>query len=179
MKILITVLLFFSFSLVTAQELIHQDENSGITIPSEFDLVNFELTIKRNGCFGPCPIYEVILKGNGSLQYIGKRHVSFEGKRSKQVESKIVKSVITRLFESNFFYFPHSYTDYIVAFEGKSATVLIQTETDIPMPFIEIKIGSFKKGFRSTPSAPLEARMLIDEIEKIINISEWINAEDK
>ncbi|MGX5172430.1 DUF6438 domain-containing protein [Aliikangiella sp. IMCC44653] len=159
---------------VSSEDLIHHDEKSGITVPGEFDLTSFELKIRRGGCFGPCPIYDVLLKGDGSVQFKGQKFVAIVGERSKHLDSNKVNSIISKLYESKFFYFPLEYRDYRVEVVNQRATVLIHDITDIPTPYIEVIVGDFKKSFISTPSAPPEAAKLISEIEAMLDISDWV-----
>jgi hypothetical protein len=158
---------------------LHHDEKSGITLPGEFDLNNFELKIRRGGCFERCPIYDVLLKGDGSVKFKGQEFVAIVGERSKYLDSKEVSSVISKLYESKFFYLPQEYRDYRVEVANQRATVLINDIDDIPTPYIEVIVGDFKKSFISTPSAPPEAANLISEIEAMLNISDWVGKDNR
>ena len=172
-KYLAILLSLISFA-VNSEDLINYDERSGITLPGEFDLTSFELKIRRGGCFGSCPVYDVLLKGDASVQFKGQKFVAIVGERSKYLDSKKVNSIISKLYESKFFYFPLEYRDYRVEAENHRATVLIHDITDIPTPSIEVIVGDFKKSFVSTPSAPPKAAKLISEIEAILDISDWV-----
>jgi hypothetical protein len=38
-----------------------------------------EISLERKGCLGPCRIYKVMLRGDGSAMYVGKENVDHKG----------------------------------------------------------------------------------------------------
>jgi len=60
-----------------------------------FLLKDLIIRLKRGGCLGPCPIYELIIHGNGEVIYNGERFVKEIGIR----RGKISQSQIFTLFK--------------------------------------------------------------------------------
>ncbi|OLE55516.1 MAG: hypothetical protein AUG51_03445 [Acidobacteria bacterium 13_1_20CM_3_53_8] len=68
-----------------------------------------EISLSRTACFGRCPVYEVILRADGTATYIGRRFAprtgTYRGKISNRGFNKLAKLLTAR----NFFNFEDHY----------------------------------------------------------------------
>ena len=48
------------------------------------------VTLERHACFGACPTYTLTLRGDGSVVYVGGRHVAVTGTRRARLSRKAV-----------------------------------------------------------------------------------------
>ena len=62
------------------------------TVPGDF-----ELKLRRRGCFGTCPIFAVTAHADGRLEYRGENYVRISGKVEDRVEQNRIKLVLAAL----------------------------------------------------------------------------------
>ena len=71
------------------------------------DVVNvpadFQLSMSRGSCYGPCPVYEVRVDASGCVDYAGKSNVAVEGTQRWNVPSSSVAKLIAKCDELGFF----------------------------------------------------------------------------
>jgi len=56
----------------------------------------FELHLKRSGCYGSCPSYQVTIHGNGGVDYVGYSHVAVAGAQHGQADPAALGSLRAR-----------------------------------------------------------------------------------
>lgn len=49
-------------------------------------LAAFTITLERTACFGWCPMYEVVVAGDGTVKYAGSKFVLREGEATSRIE---------------------------------------------------------------------------------------------
>jgi hypothetical protein len=60
------------------------------------------VSLRRGPCFGNCPVYEVVLRGDGSASYAGGAYAPREGHFEGRVDPAAVDALIARLDEAGF-----------------------------------------------------------------------------
>ena len=144
-----------------------------------FPLKNIIIRLKRGTCLGPCPVYELIIHGNGEVIYNGKYFVKEVGIR----KDKISQTQILRLFkyavEIGFFELKSKYdieNNYILDKKGmvQCSEIII---TDLPAREVEIKIGNRKKKIFDHIGAPKRLRQFENMIDRICKSDRWIGKE--
>lgn len=68
-RLLVTSILILTCALVGASQTVSSQDKDQIT----------EVTLERTACFGPCPMYKVTLRRNGTISYNGKEFVQLKG----------------------------------------------------------------------------------------------------
>ena len=79
------------------------------------------VTLKRTHCFGTCPVYELSVFADGTVEWNGKQYVGTVGEASAMLSKQQVDDLIQTLAASRFSTFQNSY---------KSQT------TDLPTTFL-------------------------------------------
>lgn len=71
----------------------------------ESTVIKFE----RTACFGTCPVYEVVIRGDGSLTYTGKEFAQPKGIFKAQISPEDLRSLYERIAISGFFEMEDAY----------------------------------------------------------------------
>lgn len=69
-----------------------------------------EITLTRTACFGTCPQYTVVLKGDGSVTYNGQRFVRVAGARTWAIDPAAVRALANEMVKDGFFDLQESYS---------------------------------------------------------------------
>ena len=102
------------------------------------------LKIKRTGCFGTCPIYEMTLFEDGSASYIGKRFVEVTGKANHKFDPKLVAGLMNRAKRLDFgslqpVYDNPSISDMEAVFiEYNGVPIKVRYEEDVPKELLKL-----------------------------------------
>lgn len=62
----------------------------------------FEVRMQRNACYGICPAYELILHGNGKVDYRGISHVAISGAQHGQADAQALAALRAQLSDPAF-----------------------------------------------------------------------------
>jgi hypothetical protein len=101
------------------------------------------IKIKRTGCFGTCPIYEMTLFNDGSSSYIGKRFVNEEGHAIHQFDRERIKTLFDRAEKLDFKSLNAEYDDpnisdmETVFIEYNNTVIKVRYKVDAPKALVE------------------------------------------
>ncbi len=115
------------------------------------------IQLKKDPCFGVCPVYTFTLDGTGKASFNGVRNVSKLGSWKRQLTPEATNSLFEAFERSNFQQFQDEYTSQV---------------TDLPTTWVTYKTASFEKTIKDYFGAP-EA---LKNLEKMV---ETIAEEDK
>jgi hypothetical protein len=121
---------------------------------------DFSITLKREGCLGDCPDYEVSISRDGSIRYKGRAYVRFKGLRSRKVKPSEVQKLVARLREEDFFRWK----------ENEMICV------DYPVVHIIAKLEGKQKHVFEGCETPGKILDLADEIDRVAGTSRWVSA---
>lgn len=62
-----------------------------------------ELSLARGPCFGTCPVFEVAIRDDGRVEWLGKAHVAVLGLRTRQIERAALDALDRELEAARFF----------------------------------------------------------------------------
>jgi hypothetical protein len=127
---------------------------------------NVLVTLRRTGCYGSCPVYEVAISRDGLVEYVGTEHVRDCAGTGHIDEGKLAD--ITRLMErDHYFALRDKYTQHD---ESDASTVYTSYSPDGHEP----KSIAHYLGDDSAPEALSDIE---SGIGRIINIEKWIGTE--
>jgi hypothetical protein len=121
------------------------------------------VTLQRSGCFGACPSYKLTIFGNGIVIYRGDRFVSQDGIRITTIGQEKVSQLISAFKAANYFGLKDEYLNYEI--------------TDNPVVATSLTIDDKSKRidhYLGDSSAPTDLTKPENEIDEIINSSQWI-----
>lgn len=134
----------------------------------EFDnnlnIEDVEIYLSRGMCFGNCPVYSLLITGNGDLIYTGEYYVKVKGVVKTKISPDKVLKIIKRSFEIDFFNLKDEYL-------GEKLIV-----TDLPLYTISIKIKDKIKTVYDYLESPAKLRSFEDFIDKICESHKWIGS---
>ena len=111
------------------------------------------LIFKKTGCYGTCPMYDVVVYGNGNMSYTGKRFVKLVGTRDDlKMSTEFVKEVLSKAKEIKFFEMQDVYDQKI---------------TDLPSTYTTIIDGTTSKKVTARAGIPAELK----------DFNQWIHLE--
>jgi hypothetical protein len=133
---------------------------TGGVIPSE--LISVEIRLRRTACYGPCPVYNIHLYGDGRVEYQGDRYVSALGIRKYRVAPPTVAGLARRFFEKGFFNFCASYR---------------QPATDLPAVETTIQLAGVTKTVLVYGDAAPEGLEDLDaQIENVAHVAQLVKS---
>jgi len=76
----------------------------------------------KSPCMGKCPSYNLVLKTDGTMEYIGKRHVERMGVYTKNLDETTYKAIYTALKKENMYQYDDVYNGDIM--DGSKTRVI-------------------------------------------------------
>lgn len=134
---------------------------------AQFD--SFKLSLETTACFGTCPVYSLLISGQGEMKVIGKRYVNFEI-IEKKLSAETMLSIGQLVYQSNYFSTPDRFS-----YEGKGCSSVV---TDSPTSRWRIEIGKDNHAidyYKGCLGAPEELDLLESELISILGLSEKLN----
>ncbi len=95
------------------------------------------LKMERSGCYGPCPIYDLIIQPDGKVTFDGKFYTEVKGKTEGKITQEQLKQLIDEIEKANFFSLDNAYN-----YKSKNCPELA---TDLPSVNLEIKLNGKEK----------------------------------
>lgn len=101
------------------------------------------IKIKRTGCFGTCPIYEMTVYADGTANYTGKRFVEVTGKKTHEFNPERIKKLLRHAERIDFkslqaVYDNPSISDMESIFiEHNGTTVKVRFQEDVPKALLD------------------------------------------
>lgn len=123
----------------------------------------FELSLKREACYGTCPVYSVHVNGNGAVVWTGERWVQQTGTLKASVSLAAVKRLQQAVQAANFFAFKDEY--------------LAMPVTDLPYATLEVRQGMQRKTVRyylGDPNVPPALLNLAKQADLELGTAAWI-----
>jgi hypothetical protein len=147
------LLLTFSFCGLCSEVKAQQKSNSEVLI-----------TIEREACFGPCPVYSAHIFSDGTVIYNGKDFVGATGEKRYKISQDQIRELIEAFVKIKYF----SLKDKYEADEnGKSVTDLPTTTTSLSLDGKQKKVVNYY-------GAPKELNELENKIDRIAGLNEFI-----
>ena len=121
------------------------------------------IRLERTACFGKCPVYSLMIKGDGTVIYSGVDFVQTRGIQETTIPIADVNELVLEFEKADYFSLDDSYTKF-----GKS---------DMPSVYTSITLGGISKSvehYLGDLTAPKELTELEDKIDEIVNSDQWI-----
>jgi hypothetical protein len=136
---------------------------AGSTFPTE--LTDFSIKLLRSACYGPCPIYSVVIHDDGKIEFHGKAHVAIPGDHQAQIAPEAAAQLLERFRAAEFFDFKDKY---------------VADVTDNPAYRLELAIGQKKKTVTdylgTWVGMPTIVTELEDAVDETAGTDRWVSA---
>jgi hypothetical protein len=126
-------------------------------------LKDVQITLARTPCFGFCPVYDLTIRGDGTVVYTGTGYVATRGRQEGHISTAQVQELL--------------------AFFNKVAYTALQPEytmyeiTDLPYATTSLTVDGQThrvNHYHGDRSAPEKLRLLEDRIDAVVNSAQWI-----
>jgi len=126
-----------------------------------------KLTLRRTPCSGPCPVYEVTVRGTGEVSYFGEAHVSKMGAHTWEISERRSERLAEAFARARYARLQDEYTNR--EFAGAPGC----------LTSVEYEDGSSKsvEHYHGDPSAPDALTELEDEIDRILGVERYAEPE--
>ncbi len=126
--------------------------------PYQFD-ETASILLKKDPCFGVCPVYSFKVDGKGNATFSGVRNVSKIGSWKRQLTPAATNELFKAFEASNFDQFQDQYTAQV---------------TDLPTTWVTFKTAVFEKTIKDYYGAPEALKNLEKMVEVIAEEdTEW------
>ena len=120
-----------------------------------------EIGMERTVCFGSCPAYTVIIKGEGTFRYKGEQFAKRQGEHVGKVSKWELNSLLKFIKDSDYFSMQDEYETSV---------------TDSPTAYTYIVMSGRKKIIRNyADSGPTKLWAIQQLIDKLLLEAEWNN----
>ena len=115
------------------------------------------IELKKDPCFGFCPVYEFRIDGKGYAVFTGDRNVDKEGRWERRLTPEETNQLFQAFDESNFWAFEDEYVAEV---------------TDLPTTWITLRLGEQQKTIKDYYGAPEPLKDLEKMVETIAEAEE-------
>lgn len=133
------------------------------TDPYVYEASTF-VELKKDPCFGACPVYAFKIDGKGNATFNGLRFVGKEGDWHQKFSPEVTNELFKTFEAADFWQFEDEYT----------ATV-----TDLPTTWLTLQLGEKSKTIKDYFGAPPELKELEAKVEAIAETDDgWVKTNE-
>jgi len=121
-----------------------------LSFPEPWGLKGAEIKLSRSACYGRCPDYTVVIRGDGNVHFTGRRFVQMPGDHEAHVSRDAVKELVQKFEKAGFFAADDKYIALVtdnptytltlkVAGKTKTVTDYVGTEVGMPLAIVELE----------------------------------------
>lgn len=134
------------------------------TFPTLVEPTGFSIQLSRSGCYGPCPIYSVVIHGDGKIEFHGGHYVAIPGDHQARIAPEAAAQLFERFRAAEFFEFKDKY---------------VASVTDNPTYCLELAIGAERKTITDYVGTwvgmPTLVSELEDAVDKAAGTDRWVS----
>lgn len=130
------------------------------------------LTLERQSCFGPCPIYKLTITGDGTVTYEGFRFVRVEGVVHARVSPSVVQKLVAEFVRIDFWQLKDEYRS-ITYPDGTTLSV-----SDLSTAIISISLNGRSKSIVDFFGAPVALKKLEEMIDEVTGSKRWVRLDE-
>lgn len=82
------------------------------------------IAMERGPCFGTCPVYRVTIWGNGSVEWVGNKHVKEEGWRTWSIPQEKIDALEKAIRKARFSDLNDNYTSFDITCNPSAITTV-------------------------------------------------------
>jgi hypothetical protein len=142
-----------------------------IQVGCSSSLKDVQITMERTSCYGTCPVYTLMIKGDGTVTYEGRDFVKVKGKQVSHISQDKVRELVEKFHKIEYFSLEDSYT-YKLNVNG--SRILVH---DLPTTKTSMTIEGKTKNVDNYYGAPEKLKELEDLIDEVCNSKMWVKGE--
>jgi Domain of unknown function (DUF6438) len=110
------------------------------------------ITLERTACYGACPVYSVVILGDGTVTYTGRTNVRVAGVKTKTIPAETVRDLAHYIESAGFFEMKDEYSALV---------------TDLPTTYVTVTLGRRTKKIKDYFGAPAALKEIEARIDQI------------
>ena len=138
-----------------------------ISFPEPWDLLGASVQLRRTGCFGTCPDYQVTIAGDGTVRFSGHSHVLIPGDHVAHINSDAVRELIRAFAKADFFYARDSYAASVSDNPSQTLALTVAGRTKTVTDYVGTEAG-----------LPLAIRNLEAEVDEVAGTARWVKGDE-
>lgn len=152
---------------------------SGVSGQAPGPITQFEeLSLERTQCFGACPVYRVIIRGDGTVDYEGYKFVTVRSARATLSREQL-SALVAAINDARYFSLRSSYRNardgcptYVTDHPSAITSVTSQGKTKK----VHHNLGCRERRSMDGPGRayPSELTALEERIDEIVNTARWV-----
>jgi len=134
---------------------------------SDSELSAITITMERTGCYGNCPSYVLTIKGNGTVEYVGRENVNVKGTRQGTNKLETLRSLMAEFARAGFLSISNDYS---------GDRCKCGYCTDLPAAITRVQVKSTIHSvdhYYGCRCAPRSLFGLETAIDKAANVEQW------
>jgi hypothetical protein len=136
-----------------------------VPFPKISDPAKISIQLSRSGCYGPCPTYDITIRGDGKVSYRGELNVSILGAHSSHVDAAEVSTLLERFRAANFLGLRESYRAHVT----DSATYRLSVNLGGHVKAVEDYVGEWV-------GMPAVVTELEDAVDTVSDSARWVTS---
>ena len=122
------------------------------------------ISLERQACFGFCPVYTLIVYGDGTVIYDGKDFVTIKDRVETTIAKEKIEQLVKEFEAVDYYSMNDNYTERTIT---DAQTVITSITIDGETKAIKHYHGDF--------TAPEKLTELENKIDEIVNSSQWVD----
>lgn len=166
LSILVLVVVLFGGAYWAVTGPLRQPSEPPVKIPD-----HFAVFLQHKPCMKNCPVYAVLAKGSGTMEYVGQKNVTKTGNHKVPVDHEQLVALYRAIHKASFFSIPDVYHNGI---GGSGCKSLARGKPEVVIGVTrktETKIIHYYYG---CSGAPPVLGHLADQIDRILNTQRWV-----
>lgn len=138
-----------------------------VPFPEPWDLRGASVQLRRTGCFGTCPDYQVAISGDGTVSFSGHNFVLIPGDHIAPISSDAVRELIRAFEKADFFSAKDAYTASVTDNPTQTLTLNVAGRTKTVTDYVGTEVG-----------LPLAIRNLEAEVDEVAGTARWVKGDE-
>jgi len=149
--------------------------------PETYAIADVKMILSRTSCYGTCPIYTIVVGGDGACTFKGFDFTAVKGERAFHIEPKAVLDLLNEFYRIDFLGLRDRYLERIYIGVRPDGTIekSIGSVEDDPHTLITLKLGTYSKTIeKNSEFGPSDLVDLADRIDRVTNSAQWVKRQD-
>jgi len=138
-----------------------------VPFPEPWDLRGASIRLRRTGCFGTCPDYELSIAGDGTVRFSGHSFVLIPGDHVAHIKADAVRELVREFEKADFFSALDAYTASVTDNPTQTLTLSVAGHTKTVTDYVGTEVG-----------LPLAIRSLETETDEVAGTARWIKGDE-
>jgi hypothetical protein len=134
------------------------------------DLRFVSVTLKRMACYGTCPVYSVVIHGNGLVEYLGELNVDIPGDQTGRIPPEKLIDLLRDFEDIHFFDLQDKYSEGCTDQPTTIISILVDGKTK--------EVRNYFGGCEGAKSGPqVDLARLAEQIDKAAGSVRWVKCD--